>query len=114
MGKVACASGLQKMKAVARTVTVGLIPVMLLACIFLVTEQMPGAKFSSLLLFCTAVGVSGINHAYSHRNYFLGCLYAISEVILLRDLAAIKASPYYTFLCDSSTDVATIKGLHCC
>jgi hypothetical protein len=67
---------------------------------------MPGCKFASLLAFAAAVGAEGINHSYAHRSYFLAALYAMSDVLLNRQITAINQSPFFTLMCDTSTDVA--------
>ena len=46
-----------------------------------------------------------INYSPSLHRYFNACLFAISQVLLLAQLEAIRASPAFSILCDGSTDV---------
>jgi hypothetical protein len=46
-------------------------------------------------------------HSYSHPRYFWGALFALSESLLHKQLEAIKTSPYFSLMMDTSTDCSS-------
>jgi hypothetical protein len=87
----------------------GTYSVLLMCTLFLVIENIPGAKLPSLL---SMLGTMGTAHnvpftvMYTCRRYFNACLMALSTVLLLEQVVQIKASPYYSLMVDSSTDIS--------
>ncbi|KAJ9510572.1 hypothetical protein QJQ45_027441 [Haematococcus lacustris] len=54
-----------------------------------------------------ACGAPAMPHDFSAARYFNAALYSISRTLLTQQLAAVRASPYFSLLADSSTDVGT-------
>jgi hypothetical protein len=76
---------------------------MLLVALWLCTEAVPGSKLSSLLMLLSLAGVEGILHKYNH---ILDVVYALIDVILQQTLGHIIASPHFSILYDTSTDIS--------
>lgn len=83
----------------------GVLPVLLLCALWLIIECIPGSKFPSLLALLGLIGAVKLDHKYNHSRYFWSCLFALSEVVLRLQLAAVGASPYFSIMMDSSTDI---------
>jgi hypothetical protein len=74
-------------------------------------HQIAGVKFGSIIALVKALGCPGIkdlSFKYNHRAYFTACLYALSSVFLTAQLAMVHGSPFFTLLCDSSTELCPL------
>ena len=81
----------------------GTYSLLLMCTLFLVMENIPGAKLPSLLSMLGTMGTAHkVPFKYTCRRYFNACLIALSTVLLLEQLVRIKASPYYSLMADSS------------
>jgi hypothetical protein len=89
-----------------RASLVGVYPVLLAAVLWMVIEGLPGSMLPSLLCFVGTIKAVQIAHKYNHVRYFWSCLYALSEVLLCRQIRAINNSPYYSLMMDSGTDIS--------
>jgi hypothetical protein len=79
----------------------------LYVALWCIVEAVAGVKFTSLLsLLSTCLGFDCIKHAYTHARYFWTALYSLSDCLFDCQLERVRASPYYSILVDSSTDVA--------
>jgi hypothetical protein len=99
--------GLATMRDRAKQVVTGVMPTLLMAALWLVVENIPGVKFPSLLSLLVTVGAVQLSHKYNHTRYFWSCLFALSEVLLLQQLARVELSPYFSIIMDSSTDISS-------
>ncbi|KAL6764302.1 hypothetical protein V8C86DRAFT_1685238 [Haematococcus lacustris] len=64
-------------------------------------------SFAAHLQFATHSGAPAMPHDFNDTRYFNAALYSISQTLLTQQLAAVRASPYFSLLADSSTDVGT-------
>lgn len=103
-------AGLVTMHENAKKYVTGLLPTLLLGALWLVMENMPGSKFPSLIQLLKCLKVipeSDIVPKFTHPRYFWSCLFALSEILLCSQLTAIRASPFFSIMMDSSTDVTS-------
>ena len=100
-------SAVNRAKGVALTTITGLLPHLLWAALYLISQSCPGAHLPSLLVLLVNLGNSFIKKKYTCYKYFQACLFAISEGILLRQLILIHQSPCFALMVDGSTDLST-------
>ncbi|KAJ9504500.1 hypothetical protein QJQ45_030423 [Haematococcus lacustris] len=89
------------------TVVQGTYRRMVLAALFMVLWGRSAMSFAAHLQFATHSGAPAMPHDFSATRYFNAALYSISQTLLTQQLAAVRASPYFSLLADSSTDVGT-------
>ncbi|KAJ9517126.1 hypothetical protein QJQ45_009024 [Haematococcus lacustris] len=94
-------------KAATTTVVQGTYRRMVLAALFMVLWGHSAMSFAAHLQFATHSGAPAMPHDFSATRYFNAALYSISQTLLTQQLAAVRASPYFSLLADSSTDVGT-------
>ncbi|KAJ9529085.1 hypothetical protein QJQ45_007787 [Haematococcus lacustris] len=94
-------------KAATTTVVQGTYRRMVLAALFMVLWGHSAMSFAAHLQFATHSGAPAMQHDFSATRYFNAALYSISQTLLTQQLAAVRASPYFSLLADSSTDVGT-------
>jgi len=91
----------------AHVVKQGVVPVLIMAALWLIKEGIAGHKFASLLELFGVLGVQHIAHKYNHRRYYWSAMYACSEVLLASTLLKVADSPFIGLLCDGGTDIST-------
>lgn len=70
--------------------------------------NLPGTLFPMIIALLKHFEVLPADTSdYSHTRYLWGTLFAISEQLLCAQLKALKDSPYFGILMDSSTDRST-------
>lgn len=99
-------AGVANMEKRSQSIKAGMFPTMLLVALFLVTCNVAGAHFANTLQLLTFLNVWKSEYKYNHRRYFWACLYALSEVLLVRQIERINKSPFFSLLMDSSTDIS--------
>eukprot|EP00955_Chlamydomonas_euryale_P059051 357274-Chlamydomonas_euryale.AAC.18 len=67
--------------------------------------SVPGPMLATIVLLLQAHGVV-LDRKWDHRRYFHAGLFALSNALLEAQLTRILASPWFSLLCDSSTDIA--------
>lgn len=82
-----------------------LAPLLLLAALFVIQEGLAQRKWPRMLALLLATGNTVLNHKYTAKRYFQRCLLSLSEMLLCAQLKAIRASPYFALMVDSSTDI---------
>ncbi|KAJ9514762.1 hypothetical protein QJQ45_028547 [Haematococcus lacustris] len=92
-------------KAATTTVVQGTYRRMVLAALFMVLWGHSAMSFAAHLQFATHSGALAMPHDFSATHYFNAALYSISQTLLTQQLAAVRGTPYFSLLADSSTDV---------
>ena len=99
---------MKRARDAARVTISGLLPTLLWAALYLITQACPGGHFPGLLVLIGLLQVGDvIKRKYNHYRYFQACLLAISEAILILQLDVIRRSPCFSIMVDGSTDVST-------
>ena len=84
---------------------------MLVITLLMAQYSIPICQFPVLLamqVYFRSPGHEGAkDRKYNHSRYFWGCLAAISEVLMVSQLARIKESPFFGISADTSSDVST-------
>jgi len=83
----------------------GLMVKLLMNCLWIVLAGAPGSMLAPLVVLLLAHDVD-LPHKWSNRRYFHAGLFALSNTLLDKQLLRILASPWFSLLCDSSTDIA--------
>lgn len=123
--------GVATMQAQARRRHAGTYPILLITTLYHVLHNIAARTYAATIKLHKAVSMwsTAVPHAaessgdpgpgpkpapledqlknkYNHPRYFNSCLFALSEVLLQKLLAAIALSPYYSIMMDSSTDIS--------
>ena len=100
--------GVQKAAAQVAQGALSMLQLLILCVLWMVKEHIPMIKLPSMLALMVVVGVDmgALSHKYNHHRYFMMVLRLLSKVILCAQLAAIRQSPYFSIMADSSTDVS--------
>jgi hypothetical protein len=118
-GAGALSAGIQVMEAAQQARVESTRQMIVAAAYWLALRKLPGSHLPYLLTLLRLVKAEGFNPGdsfqYNNHRYFIGSMFALSDMMLAQQLQRIRKSPYYTVMLDESTDLANLTQVgYCC
>lgn len=79
---------------------------LMLVCMTMVMSHTAASAFAPNLKMMRRAGVEVVAHTYNQHRYFFSALMCVSESLLQQQIRAVKESPYFSLLADTSSDVS--------